>query len=198
MMHPPRIRFVIARGRVDRAVAGAQLRRRQCERDSTLGWTYIGARRGAPQCQCQRQYEVVVSSATSQKSYSHGSNANLDISDGEIRIVVPARASAARIRPRFGRSRRPNGRFAATKARQPALTLYGFASLRAGFGGGFRQFDADLPAPSTGLAARERVFGPRGLTRRFPWGYYRRFPNYPRNKLRRSNSGSHPLPVIAS
>ena len=64
-----------------------------------------------------------MSSATSQKSYSHGSNANLDISDGEIRIVVPARASAARIRPRFGRSRRPNGRFAATKARQPALTL---------------------------------------------------------------------------
>ena len=67
-----------------------------------------------------------------------------------------------------------------------------------GLRGGFRQFDADLPAPSTGLAARERVFGPRGLTRRFPWGYYRRFPNYPRNKLRRSNSGSHPLPVIAS
>ena len=37
--------------------------------------------------------------------------------------------------------------------RQSGLTLLWLASARAGFGGGFRQFDADLSDPSIGLVA---------------------------------------------
>jgi hypothetical protein len=67
---------------------------------------------------------------------------------------------------RFGGARlvfryRPNGRFPATRARQSGLTLLWLASARAGFGGGFRQFDADLPAPHDGRAPARVEGGPR-------------------------------------
>ena len=57
------------------------------------------------------------------------------------------------------------GRFAATKASAARINSLWLCLPSRGLRGGFRQFDADLPAPSTGLAARERVFGPRGLAR---------------------------------
>jgi hypothetical protein len=75
-----------------------------------------------------------------------------------IEFIQSARGYSKHLRltPRFAlavRAQQLKLRDALAELRQSGLTLLWIASDRAGFGGGFRQFDADLSDPSIGLVA---------------------------------------------